>query len=94
MGRRDSRQRSESGEETPGVFREPMAPSSPKESWELAAIQDGDQLDCWNAQDPESLDLVLGLVLLGSMFSRTQGQVIQKHVKLFRELKNFTRLNK
>ena len=51
--------RSESRAETPGIFREPMAPASPKESWELAAIFGGDQLDRWNAK-VGSLRLPLG----------------------------------
>lgn len=42
--------RSESGAETPGIFREPMTPASPKASWELAALLGGDQLDHWNAK--------------------------------------------
>lgn len=41
--------RREFGAETPGSFREPMAPPSPKEAWALAAILGGDRQDCWNA---------------------------------------------
>lgn len=51
--------RRESRAETPGIFREPMAPASPKESWGLAAIFGGDQLDRWNAK-VGSLRLPLG----------------------------------